>query len=382
MSRLLPLAFSLLVLIALPACSDDVLTTSDPGSPGVSELDSASWEAAHHHGILSTTSSRANRRPAHSTAFVSPLFGLATAPNGDVLVADAGTGVSTRNGRTDFPLPGVSDLDPLGRGTVWATKGLTGAPGEDTGQGLYRLSRGTARPVADLYAFEAANNPDGADVPDSNPFDVQSLGGQAALVVDAGANALLRIDNQGAVEVIAVFPNEVVSTANVKALVGCPEGPPNLCALPPQIPAQAVPTSIAIGPDGYYYVGELKGFPAPVGESNIWRISPQASQAACGSSPDCVKAFDGGFTSIIDLAIDASGTLHVAEFDEDSWFAVEALGAGSGGSINACSLAAGTCDERATGIPQLTALTFDRTGTLWYTKNALTPGAASVNSLP
>lgn len=325
-----------------------------------------------------------SRKKNHNTStaeFVSPLFGLATAPNGDILVADAGSGVATLDGNTDIPLPGISDLSPLGRGSAWVLKGLTGNPGDNTGQALYRIAKGKKRLVADLFAFERDYNPDGAELIDSNPFDLEGISGQAAIVADAGANDLLRIDNQGNIHVLAVFPDELVSTDNVKSLIGCstipePDRPP-ICFLPPQIPAQAVPTSIAIGPDGYYYVGELKGFPAPVGVSNIWRVSPNADGAMCGSSPDCQKVFDGGFTSIIDMAFDGAGNLHVAELDESSWFAVE-MGAGVGGTINKCNTSTATCTEVATGIPILTAITFGKKGDLWATQNALIPGLAEV----
>lgn len=313
--------------------------------------------------------------------FTSPLFGLATAPNGDILVADAGSGVVSLNGNTDISLPGVTDMSPIGNGSIWATKGLSGDPGDQTGQALYRLANGKNRLIADLYAFEQGNNPDGAELIDSNPFDVQSLGGQSALVADAGANDLLHVDNQGNIKVKAVFPNELVSTDNLKEIIGCAEIPedqqPPLCGLPPEIPAQPVPTSIAVGPDGNYYVGELKGFPAPTGMSSVWKISPGASWAECGSSPDCVKVFDGGFTSIIDLAFDADGALHVVELDEQSWFAVE-NGSGVGGTINRCDLGTGTCTEMATGIPIITAITFGNDGTLWATQNSLIPGMAEV----
>ncbi|MFB6249481.1 MAG: ScyD/ScyE family protein [Salinibacter sp.] len=318
-----------------------------------------------------------------SSGFATPLFGLDTAPNGDVLVADAGAGIATRSGATDIPFPGVTDMSPLGRRSMWALKGLTGDPGDSTGQGLYRATNGKTRLVADLYAFEKENNPDGAPLIDSNPYDVQSLGGRAALVADAGGNDLLRVDNQGNVEVLAVLPTEPVPTANIKGLVGCPNGPPGICGLPPMIPAQAVPTSVAIGPDGSYYVGELKGFPAPTGESNVWKIAPDASGARC-PSPHCRKVFDGGFTSIIDLRFDDSGTLHVVELEEKSWFAVEALGPGarSGGTVNACNLSTTSCTERASGLPIPTAITFGKDGTLWATKNALVPGSATVVKIP
>lgn len=320
--------------------------------------------------------------------FASPIFGLATAPNGDILVADAGAGIAVVDGdtsTTEIALPGVTDVDPLGRGSMWTTTGTSGDPTADTGQALYRASKGKARMIANLFAFEAEHDPDAGEVPDSNPFDVESLGGGAALVVDAGGNDLLRVDNQGNIDVLAVFPDELVSTANLQDLIGCPEPfDPELaffCAIP-MMPADSVPTSVAVGQDGYYYVGELKGFPAPTDESSIWRVAPDASWAMCGSSPDCVKVFDGGFTSIIDLAFDADGALHVAELDESSWLAVEEFGGGAGGTINSCDTDTLQCSEVAAGIPMLTAIAFGNDGALWATENALIPGLAEVVEIP
>jgi len=313
--------------------------------------------------------------------FQGPIFGIGTAPNGDILVADASTGVlAIRDGQASLQasIPGATDVSAIGRGSFWVSTGAGEDPEADTGQGLYRVSRGTSHKVVDLFEFEATVNPDGNDPPDSNPFDVQSLGGGAALVVDAGGNDLLRVDRQGNVDVLAVFPDELVSTANIKALAGCPAGPPDFCGLPGMIPAQAVPTSVAIGPDGSYYVGELKGFPAPTGESRIWRVAPGASSAECGVSPDCALVFDGGFTSIIDLAFGPDGSLYVAELDEASWAAVEIFQTPAGGTINACDVATQACDEVATGIPILTAITFGKDGALWATRNALIPGQAEV----
>lgn len=395
--------FTLVCVLSVFAirCTDEAITTAPVEDSSIENFNHGSVLPATQlspHAILgrgnlcegvgTATGCEAKRgRIANANGFASPLFGLATAPNGDILVADAGAGIAALTGATDVPLPGVTDVDPLGRGSMWATVGGGEDPEEDSGQALYRAAQGKTRLIANLFAFEAANDPDGPLNPpdgnvDSNPFDVQSLGGRAALVADAGGNDLLRVDNQGNIEGLAVFPNELVSTANIKNLLGCPSGPPNICGLPPEIPAQAVPTSIAVGPDGYYYVGELKGFPAPTGASNIWRVAPDASWAMCGSSPDCVKVFEGGFTSIIDLAFDTDGTLYVAELDEQSWFAVEALGGCAGGSINACDLGTTTCTEVTTGIPILTAITFGKDGTLWATQNALIPGSAEVIEVP
>jgi sugar lactone lactonase YvrE len=146
-------------------------------------------------------------------------------------------------------------------------------------------------------------------------------------------------------------------------------------------PSEAVATSIAIGPDGAYYVGELKGFPAPTGESRVWRIEPGTRHAECGTSPACSVVADG-FTSIVDLAFGPDGTLYVVELDEATWAAVE-FGLGSlGGTVNACDVASGSCSEVAAGLPIPMAAAVDRDGVVYTAILALVPGSAQVIALP
>lgn len=326
--------------------------------------------------------------------FNGPVFDIATAPNGDLIVADASTGI-IRIGHRGYGfttgLPGVTGISPQALGFVWAVTGAGGMPPDpasDTGQALHLSWLTHTREVANLFEFEVAYNPHMPGMPgahpESNPYAVLAVGSRA-YIADAAANDLLKSDHRGNLSVVAVFPDELVSTANIKTLAGCPLPPedPNagFCNLPPMLPAQPVPTSIARGPDGYLYVGELKGFPGPTGQSNIWRVSPHASWAQCGASPDCVKVFEGGFTSIIDLAFGPDGKLYVAELDEASWASIEIFGQVTGGTISRCRLATKSCSVVETGIPMLTALAFGKRGTLWYTRNALVPGGAEVVKL-
>jgi len=311
--------------------------------------------------------------------FGGPLLGLGTARDGDLLVADSGLGViEVEHGQIErtIVLPGVSDVSPIRHDALWAIVG--GQPvGRDSGQGLYLLSAGSSTKIANLFEFEQANNPDGASAPfESNPFRVQSLGGFGALITDAAANDLLLVDYRGNVRVLAIFPTELTSTANIKALAGCPSASP-FCSFPDMMSTQAVPTGVAIGRDGYIYVGELKGLPAPTGKSAVWRVSPFAHWAQCGSSPDCVKVFDS-FTSIIDVAAGPDGNLYVVEMDEGSWAAVRVFNKPLGGTINACNVRTQRCREVATHVPVPTAITFGKDGSLWATENALTPGGAEV----
>jgi hypothetical protein len=248
---------------------------------------------------------------------------------------------------------------------------------------LFRVSRGRARAIADLFAFEEEFNPDGGVI-ESNPFDVAKLSGGKALVADAAGNDLLIVDRRGNIDWVATLPQELVSTDDIKDLVGCPNPPPEfeeICDLPPMMPADSVPTGVTIGPDGAYYVGELKGFPAPRNESRIWRIEPGTRHAKCGSAirsegSACSVVADG-FTSIIDLNIGRDGTVYVTEFDEASWFAVE-IGKGEGGTVNECNPRSWTCSELATGLLMSVATTEAKRGRVYTAIKALIPGEAEV----
>lgn len=307
-----------------------------------------------------------------------PVFGLSTAPDGSYLVSDVGSGVFEIRKGSSSPvaqLPGATDVAALGRGAMVAiTSEGFGGDGR-----LYWVSQGRLREIADLLAFEEEENPDGGII-ESNPFNVVIDNGGRAIIADAAGNSLLAADQRGHVEWIATVPDELVSTDNAKEIFGCPDSGAPICGAPPLLPAQGVATSVAIGPDGSYYVGELKGFPAPTGASRVWRIRPDAHHAHCGASQDC-EVFADGFTSIIDLAIGPDGTLYVVEFDEASWLAVE-LGQGIGGSVNACDTSTGTCTEIATGLPLVTAVAVGKDSRISVVINALVPGAAAIHVLP
>jgi hypothetical protein len=310
-----------------------------------------------------------------------PVFGITTGP-GEVVLADAGQGiVRLRNKKTELvaALPGVSDVDVINPNLMIAT---TGGGADPTSAKLWRIEKGKVSLWADLGAFEATVNPDGAEI-NPNPFDVQALPGGRALVADAGANALLIVEPDGTIDWIATLPSQLVSTANVKQLFGCPAGPPDICGLPAMIPAQAVTPSIAIGPDGAYYMGELKGFPAPTDASRVWRIDPDSRHVQCTTaSPEC-SVVASGFTSIIDVAFDRHGTMHVTELDEASWFAVEVTHNPIGGTVNACTSSAGvwTCAPFEQNLSTPTGTASDATGRVYITNYALRPGAAEVRTV-
>jgi hypothetical protein len=314
--------------------------------------------------------------------FTGPVFGLATAPSGALVVADAGSGVVTlrkAGGRVIANLPGVTDIAPIGLSSMWAVTG--GGPDPTSGK-LYRVSNGRKSVWGDLAAFEARVNPHPAEV-DSNPFDVAALSGGKALIADAGANALIISTAKGRLDWVATLPDELVPTDWIKGLAGCPDAPPDfafVCGLPEMFPAEAVATSIAIGPDGAWYVGELKGFPAGPGQSRIWRIERGTRHADCGTSDRCSVVADG-LTSIVDLAFTPSGKLDVVELDEGGFLPLELGMPGLGGTVDRCDVHTGACSVLASGLTMPIAVA-EKGSSTYALVNALIPGAAQVIKLP
>jgi len=82
---------------------------------------------------------------------------------------------------------------------------------------------------------------------------------------------------------------------------------------------------VTVGEDGAWYVGELRGFPATPGTSQVWRIRPGTVGATCNPQAPrtgpCTRYADG-LTSIVDLAAGRRG-VYALELSKQSWFATE-----------------------------------------------------------
>jgi len=271
----------------------------------------------------------------------------------------------------------------VGRGnTLILTGGGFGLPADGENK-LYRMSRGGARVIADLGHFEETVNPDqvwNALEPESNPYNLVSMGGGSALVADAAGNSLIHVAQDGAMDWVAVLTPQLAETQYLKDFVGCPGSGAPFCDLPEAIPAQPVATSVALGPDGYAYVGELTGFPGTPGISRVWRVSPDARNVLCPSA-DCTQVL-GGLTSIVDMEFGPDGRLYAMELDALGWFAIEiAGGAVAGGQVKACDVDAGTCEVVAGGLSLPLALAFDAEGMPWVSEHAFLGGPADVHPL-
>jgi hypothetical protein len=225
-------------------------------------------------------------------------------------------------------------------GVTYALTGAGGEPGAPPAPGsttLYKLRHGKAPlKIADIGKYQQ-KDPDPYDLEgqptESNPFGLAALGDGSVLVADAAGNDLLRVWPNGYVKTVARFKPRVVAVP-----AGLPPTGPDGSPLPPagtKIPSESVSTSVAVGSDGYWYVGELRGFPATPGKSQIWRIKPGTYGAVCDPANPykgkCTRYADG-YTSIVDLAGGPKGTLAVVELAKVSWLQWE-LGGSPVGSL-------------------------------------------------
>jgi sugar lactone lactonase YvrE len=311
--------------------------------------------------------------------------GLAVAPNGALYVTEAGrggdgpcapnpanelrcygeTGAITRlwrgeqkrvvEGLPSTAIPGgelaggANDISFLGTGGAYITMGLGGGPADAAvfgnplrGTMLHMAASGTFRVVADIAAHEFAHNPDGGPV-DSNPFGgLAEPGGR--LVADAGANALLHVAPNGRVKTVAVLPPQPNPT---------PLGPPMI---------QSVPTSVARGPDGALYVGELTGFPFVAGLAKVYRVVPrQAPTVHCR-----------GFKTIMDLAFGPDGSLYVVEHATGGLFFPPNTGQLS--RVNPDC----TRNTLLVGLDRPTSVAIGADGAIYVTNYGVTPGIGEV----
>jgi len=208
---------------------------------------------------------------------------------------------ATSSGRAEGP----NDVALLGRGEAFVTIGLEASPRliadmrSVLGSAFGRLLQfsglsGEWRFVAAYEEAHPTRDPSNG-TPDSNPFGLLVDPGER-VVVDASGKALLRVAANGHISTLAVLP----------WLPRClpPPAPQSLCVEEGAVhDGDPVPTRIALGPDGAYYVGILTGTPFPDGADNIYRIVPgEAPAVACT-----------GFKAMIGLAFDAQSNLYVLE---------------------------------------------------------------------
>lgn len=210
---------------------------------------------------------------------------------------------------------GPSDVEVLGGRQLAVLIGLGADPAVRAGLAkagarlgtlqLAREGRYQTRTIADLAQHEATANP--IHDPDSNPTSVVRSG-SGYVVTDAGGNDLVTVKH-GKTSTTAVFQDQMAPA-------------PDFLGLPPgtMIPSQAVPTAVAKGPDGAWYVSQLTGFPFPAGGANIYRVVK-------GHAP---TVWATGLTNVTSLAFDSRGRLYAVQLADTGLLAAgDALPSGS-----------------------------------------------------
>jgi len=242
-----------------------------------------------------------------------------------------------------FTAAGPNDIAFQGRGGAYITIGLGGDEATRTALGpsghlfgtlIHMSASGQWRTVADVLAHEESQNPAGGPV-DSNAFGVLADAG-ARIVTDAGANTLLRVDANGVISTVAVFPSR------------------------PMRSTDSVPTSVAIGPDSAFYVSELTGVPFAPGAANIYRVVPGAAPAV----------YLSGFKTIMDIAFGPDGSLYVVEHASGAFF--------SGPGRLLLIAPDGTRSTIVEALDRPTSVVVGPDGALYVTNKGVTPGEGEV----
>jgi hypothetical protein len=230
---------------------------------------------------------------------------------GKVYVAESGSGkvlsVNPDNKQSKVELTGFtnpSDVARVDRKLVVVTGGAEIPDASITGDsGVYAQEPGQSpKLLADLEAYELANNPDGQQqfAEDGTPLDALSnpfavirdkRPSGYVFVADAGANAVLAVNSQGKVSTFFV-PPQINS--------GPCEGAPNNDAEHPG--CDAVPTDITYGPDGYLYVSTLQSL-IP-GQGRVYVIDAHTAQ---------IKRVVTGLTAPTGVTVDNQGNVYTSE---------------------------------------------------------------------
>jgi hypothetical protein len=194
----------------------------------------------------------------------------------------AAGGFAAASGPVDVAFAGPNAFVVMGWGGDPSLRRGLGPKSQLLGTLLFATPNGVAFPVSDIAANELRNNPEGSRI-DSNPYGVLVLENRR-IVADAGANALVESRSMDLLQ---------------------PSRDRTFAVLPPTaFGTEPVPTTMAKGPGGDLYVGLLTGAPFFQGSSTIYRVSRDGEE---------ITPYLTGLTAVVDIAFDDDGTLYVVE---------------------------------------------------------------------
>ncbi len=266
--------------------------------------------------------------------------------------ASGPSGITIVNGQIQFLTQNSGIDQTTGAQTYGAAGTLLGS--------LLSAPLAGGAPTAEAYlgTYEAQNNPDhgagsgpGNPPIDSDPYGITPYAGGLA-IADAAANDVLLYKN-GTLSTLAVLPlvTETVSGSPVQA--------------------QAVPTSLAVGPDGALYIGELGGAPNNVGAASVYRYANgQLTQ------------YQSGFTMIGDIAFDQAGRLLVLEMDQAGFADTDPGGMPTPGALIRVNADGTRTTLASTGLEYPGGIAVARDGSIYATNWTIFQGSNDPNLPP
>ena len=329
--------------------------------------------------------------------FAAPVLDIAATSEGTILVTTPpdsvkeisrdGVAAVTRIPVTEGAL--VNGLAVADGDTFYvATGGLDLA----AGAALWEVSSGNVKQIADIRRYETKQDPDAlagskwkhaaceddslqgfTAGPQSNPYHLTRLDSGTLLVADAAGNTLLSSDGDGNIDWVAIFEPPLDNEDNWGFFRNAEGNVEIDCYIQP------VPTDVAVGEDGAYYVSELTGMPAAVGWSRLWRIAPGARNVVCPSE-DC-KEILSDLTSAGDIEFGPDGRMYIVEMDRNGWLAA-VTGSKGGGRVKSCDLQAGKCDVVYESDLPITSITFDKWNQMWVAENEVLVGEGTASVRP
>ena len=247
---------------------DGTLYVSDDGSGGDTTFTAPAQGGGTQEGSFGETGRVVKVEPDGTESVAAPLLSVslpALGPTAGGKLAVIGSDVYVANG-------------------IW-NAGYS-VPRPPKAAAVLKVEGGTTTEVADLFAFEEANNPD--EVPaseggiDSHAYGLTAGPDDQLYVADAGANALLKVDPEtGDVSLVAALQGLIDTDTS------------------------SVPTGVTFGTDGAIYVSLLSGFPFTSGASRVVRVEDGA-----------VSDFATGLTLLTDVELGPDDRLYAVSFGE------------------------------------------------------------------
>lgn len=214
------------------------------------------------------------------------------------------------------------------------------------------LQSGEATIVADLETYEIENNPDPYHI-DSDPYGLVIGQDGMIYVADAGGNDIIKVDpTTGDTSVLAVIP-------------GLPGQQPN----PDRGDTNeidAVPTGLALAPDGGLYVSLLSGGP----------FFPQTAALMHVAMDGTVTTVASGLTMLGDVTVAPDGSIYVVTMSENF---IDPAGPAPGAIVKVNEDGSNT--PVITGIPFPNGIAFDGEGNAYITAMVSLPAGTPAGGM-